>query len=177
MKRSKHKAADGDLASRNGAKLFVLEIAIISGPITEKFAKKNKVISRTIQIRGDQTLEKLHQAIFDAFDREDEHMYEFQIGGKGPQDPKARRYVLPMAMNDPFDKVKPAGDVRRVTVGSMGLKIGDRFGYWFDFGDDWWHQIDVMAIDDAVPAGKFPRVTKRVGESPPQYVDWDEEEK
>ena len=24
----------------------------------------------------------------------------------------------------------------------------------FDFGDDWWHQINVLAIDDAVPKGK-----------------------
>lgn len=40
--------------------------------------------------------------IFDAFDREEEHMYEFQPAGKGPMDPKARRYVLPMAMEEPI---------------------------------------------------------------------------
>jgi hypothetical protein len=50
--------------------------------MTAEFAKRNKVISRTIQIRGDQTLEDLHHAIFAAFDREEEHMYEFQIGGQ-----------------------------------------------------------------------------------------------
>ena len=43
------------------------------------------------------------------------------------------------------------------------------FGYWFDFGDDWWHQINVEAIGDEAPRGKLPRVTKRVGKSPPQY--------
>ncbi len=159
------------------AQLFTLEVAIVSGPITEKFAKKNKVISRTIQFRGDQTLEDLHHAIFDAFDREDEHMYEFQVGGKGPQDPKAQRYVLPMAMEEPIPGPrKPEGDVTRTRVGSIGLKVDDRFGYWFDFGDDWRHQINVVAIEDTVPSGKFPRVTKRVGESPPQYADWDEEQ-
>ena len=63
-------------------------------PVTEKFAKKNPEISRTIQIRGDQTLEDLHHAIFDAFDRGEEHMYEFQFG-KRPMDPKGPRYVLP----------------------------------------------------------------------------------
>jgi hypothetical protein len=30
-------------------------------------------------------------------------------------------------------------------------------------------------IDEKVPKGKFPRVTKRVGKSPPQYMDPDEE--
>lgn len=156
-------------------RLFTLEVCIIGGPMTEKFAKKNKVICRTIQIRGDQTLEDLHYAIFAAFDREDEHMYEFQVGGKGPMDPKARNYVLPMAMDDPFGAKKPTGTVS-VAVGSLGLKKGDAFGYWFDFGDDWWHQINVTDIAEKAGSGKYPRVTKRVGQSPPQYVDWDEEE-
>jgi hypothetical protein len=84
----------------NAKRIYTFEAFIMSGPITERFAQKNKVISRTIQIRGEQTLEDLHHAIFEAFDREEEHMYEFQIGGKGPMDPKARRYVLPVSLND-----------------------------------------------------------------------------
>ncbi|MCX5677188.1 MAG: hypothetical protein NTX87_19550 [Planctomycetota bacterium] len=54
--------------------------------------------------------------------------------------------------------------------------MGDAFGYWFDFGDDWWHQINVVAIADEALRGKYPKVTKRVGASPPQYVDLDREE-
>lgn len=158
------------------AKLYTLEVFLFSGPVTESFLRRNKVVSRTIQIRGDQTLKDLHQAIFEAFDRVEEHMYEFQVGGKGPMDPKARRYVLPTVMDDPLWDPKPAGVVTRTTIGSLGLKVGDVFGYWFDFGDDWWHQIDVVAIEDGIPRGKYPKVIKRVGESPPQYPDWDEEE-
>lgn len=156
-------------------RLYTLDIFVVSGPMTEKFARKNQVISRTIQIRGDQTLAQLHHAIFAAFDRFDEHMYEFQIGGKGLMDPEAKAYVLPMAMGGPFLDKKPAGDVTRTTISSLGLKIDEAFGYWFDFGDDWWHQINVIAIKEKVPKGKYPKVTKRVGESPPQYVDGDEE--
>jgi len=155
--------------------LYTLEVCIISGPITRGFARKNRAICRTIQIRGDQTLHHLHSAIFNAFDREEEHMYEFQVGGKGPMDPKARKYVLPMALNDPFSEDKPSGAVTRTTIGSLGLKVGDAFGYWFDFGDDWRHQINVAAVVRGVPRGKYPKVTKRVGKSPPQYVDWDAE--
>ena len=118
-------------------------------------------------------MEVLHNAIFSAFDREDHHMYEFQIGGKGPMDPKARRYTLHV---DDDDKNPPAGDVERTTIGSLGLKVDDAFGYWFDFGDDWWHQINVVAIEETAGRGKFPKVVKRLGESPPQYVDWDEED-
>jgi len=143
--------------------------------VTAEFARINNVISRTIQIRGDQTLEDLHCAIFAALDRQEEHMYEFQIGGKGLMDPKAWRYVLPVAMGGSLSDRKPSGDVTRASVGSLGLRKGDAFGYCFDFGDDWWHQINVVAIEGEAPGGKYPRVVKRMGESPPQYADWDEE--
>jgi hypothetical protein len=153
--------------------IFTLEVSIVSGPMSESFVRKHKVISRTIEIRGDQTLAELHRAIFDAFDREDEHLYEFQLGGKRPMDPKARRYGLAMAMDDPFGESGPAGDAARTTLGSLCLETGSVFGYWFDFGDDWWHQIAVLAIAESATRGKLPKVTRRVGKSPPQYVDWD----
>ena len=166
VKRVAKKEADN--SEPLAARLYTLEVFIIGGPVTEKFAKRNPEISRTIQIRGDQTLEDLHHAIFEAFDRFDEHMYEFQFG-KGPNDPKGKRYVLPSA----FDSGEPnvAGDVAETTIDSLGLKVDQAFGYWFDFGDDWWHQINVVAIDDKVPKGKYPKVVKRVGKSPPQYVE------
>jgi hypothetical protein len=104
-------------------------------------------------------------------------MYEFQIGGKGPYDPKARCYMLPMAMDDPFEEGRPARDVTRTPIGSLGLRVRQAFGYWFDFGDNWCHQINVVAIEDGAPPGRYPKVTKRVGQSPPQYADWDAEGK
>ncbi len=54
------------------------------------------------------------------------------------------------------------------------LEIGTKFWYWFDFGDDWYHQIEVIAIGEPVPETEYPRVTESVGESPPQYprVEW-----
>jgi hypothetical protein len=150
-------------------KLYTLEVFLTSGPITAKFAKKNPVISRTIQIRGDQTLDDLHQAIFDAFDRFDEHMYEFQFG-KRQMDPKGPRYVpAPSYKIQVSEGERPTGRTDQTTIESLGLRKGRAFGYWFDFGDDWWHQIDVEAVEDMVPKGKYPKVINRVGESPPQY--------
>jgi hypothetical protein len=159
--------------------LYELEVAIISGLITEGFAKANPYILRTIQIRGDQTLKQLHEVIFKAFDRFDAHMYEFQIGGKRPMDPKGRRYVLRPEGGAGFADdygANAAGDVRTTTIASLGLKKNDRFAYWFDFGDDWWHQINVLAIHEKVPSGKYPKITARTGESPPQYPDFDDED-
>ena len=56
----------------------------------------------------------------------------------------------------------------------MGLKEGDVFHYWFDFGDDWWHWIEVKAIENRMPEGRFPKVIARVGDSPPQYANPEE---
>lgn len=157
-------------------RLYTLEVAIMSGPITERFAKENPIVARTIEIRGDQTLARLHAAIFDAFDRFDEHLYEFQIGGKRPMDPKARRYGLPEPPSPfgDYDRREPMRNAARTKIDSLDLAVGGRFGYWFDFGDDWWHQVSVKAIAENPPSGRFPRVTERVGESPPQYADWEE---
>jgi Plasmid pRiA4b ORF-3-like protein len=171
QKRVRKPAATNGKAS---VRIYTLEVFLIGGPISKKFAQKNRVVSRLIQIRGDQTLEDLHHAIFAAYGRWEEHMYEFQFG-KGPMDPKARRYVLPNALEIQKEQPNPPiGRVDQTTIESLGLKVGDRFGYWFDFGDDWWHQINVEAIEDRVPRGKFPKVTKKVGKSPPQYADEDE---
>ena len=150
-------------------RLYDLDVVLMAGPITKAFMKKNPIVARTIQIRSDQTLDDLHEAIFAAFDREDEHLYEFQIGGKGPMDPDARRYVTAMEEGGFMGDDNPTGKVHETAIGSLGLKLKENFAYWFDYGDDWWHQITVLAIHDVVPAGKYPKVIAKVGASPPQY--------
>ncbi len=143
--------------------LYVLDVFLIDGPVTSEFIAENPEVSRTIEIKGKNTLEDLHKIIFKAFDREDEHMYEFQVGGNGPQDPNARRYGLkPVFSSSDFTEAL-TGYVSNTTIASVGLSIDEAFGYWFDFGDDWWHQIDVTNIIDETKSGKYPRITKRVG--------------
>jgi hypothetical protein len=150
--------------------IYTLEVLLRSGPVSDNFIKKNPVIFRTIEVRGDQTLEELHNAIFKAFNRFDDHLYEFQIGGKGPNDPKARRYSF-SSTDDEVMGGKLAGDVRETIMDGLKLKKDDLFGYWFDFGDDWWHQVNVIEIEQKTPKGKYPKITNRVGQSPPQYTD------
>lgn len=151
--------------TKQPAKLYTLQVYLISGPISEEFIERNPVVSRTIAIRGDQTFRDLHDAIFEAFDREDEHMYEFQIGGKGPQDPNAKCYVSDTTNEE------ATGHVAQTRLDAVGLQEEQAFGYWFDYGDDWWHQINVLSIIDEIPKGRYPKVTERVGDSPPQYAE------
>lgn len=154
--------------------LYTLEVFLASGPVTEEFVKRNPVVSRTIEIRGDQTLADLHQIIFQAFDREEEHLYEFQLKGEGPADPQAERYISPSALGD-AEEFEADGTSTETTIASLDLEVDEPFGYWFDFGDDWWHQINVIGIKEEIPQGRYPRIIARVGESPPQYADFDEE--
>lgn len=159
-------------------RLFTLEVQLISGPVSDEFVDRNEIVSRTILMRGDQTLDQLHSAIFDAFGRDEEHMYEFQFGGTEPFDPAAKTYVLPLALESPFGDDIHAGTVDE-PLGAVGLSKGDVFFYWFDFGDDWWHRIELIDIEEQAPPGRYPRITKRVGENPPQYMDdddWDDED-
>ena len=63
-----------------------------------------------------------------------------------------------------------AGVTTKTTIDDLRLTTKSHFGYWFDFGDDWRHQIDVAAIGEGLGTRKIPALTKRVGESPPQYI-------
>jgi Domain of unknown function (DUF6398)/Plasmid pRiA4b ORF-3-like protein len=152
--------------STNINNLYELDVFLTDGPMTDQFIKKNPVVSRRIEITGDSTLQALHQIIFKAFNRSEEHLFEFQVGGSGPYDPQARRYTRQSAIDE------TAHSASQTTIDSLDLSINESFGYWFDFGDDWWHQINVVTINNKVPTGKYPKITQRQGASPPQYADF-----
>lgn len=152
-------------ASVPPANLYVLTVFLSNGPVGEKFAKKNKTVQRVIEIRGDQTLEQLHQVIFEAYDRWDQHLYEFQFG-KRPFDLAGPNYGT---VDGP--KKKNYGDARLVKIDDLSLSPQRVFGYLFDFGDNWFHQVQVERIEQAIPTVTYPRVIKRCGKSPPQYSD------
>ena len=130
--------------------LYVISVFLMSGPISEKFT--SKVVNRVIEIRGDQTLEELHRAIFQAFDRRDEHLYEFQFG-KRPFDPDGPNYGIPSSKPA---KKKGYGDARTTKLDDLDLKPERVFGYWFDFGDDWFHQVEVERIEQSHPDRQLP---------------------
>jgi len=140
-------------------KLYTFKIAL----------KDEPSIWRTIEMKGNQTLDKLHQAIFSAFDRFDPHLYSFFLG-KDIRDTSQEYTLLDEAK---WSEAKSAVSAR---VDNLMLRKGQKFSYLFDFGDEWWHTINVVSIKDDTPKGRFPRIIERHGESPPQYPDYDDEE-
>ena len=161
---------------RKYRKVQILEVCIVTGHLAKDFIKRHPALIRTIQICLDQTLADLHQAIFKAFGRWENHFYEFQFG-KGPHDPKAVRYVLPSVFKvEDVGENKPAESVISTTIGSLDLKFGQSFGYWFDFGDNWYHQINVRSTGLARKGVRYPWVSSRIGPKPPQYPKEDDED-
>ncbi|HVS35529.1 MAG TPA: hypothetical protein VMS17_08105 [Gemmataceae bacterium] len=141
----------GHHAVKVGLRLYTLEVVLAEGPVSDEFLERNPDVSRTIEIRADQTLQDLHEAITAAFDREDDQLYSFYLGAGRKRDGK---------------ELRPAA-----TIGELNLRIGRRLRYHFDPEDDWTHDVKVTAIGDPAPNGKYPRVARRIGQSPPQYVD------
>ncbi len=135
-------------------------------------------IVRVIDMRSKHTLDKLHEALFKAFDRYDNHMYEFSFGADQPYDEKAVRYGIPMNDDDlPFPDKNKLRNAFKTSLVSLELKPGDVFYYLFDFGDDWWHRITVENVDMPAKTGRrYPLLIEKHGESPDQYEDFDEEE-
>jgi len=90
-KKPSRQAASGQKSPATGPKpatptttshlVYTLEVYLAGGPIAAAYARR--VISRRIEILGRQTLHDLHRAIFAAFERWEEHLYEFNLG-QGP---------------------------------------------------------------------------------------------
>jgi len=170
-RKQKIKAPDKGIDGKASSKLYTLVVYLIGGPISNEY--EGEIISRTIKMRGDQTLEDLHRIIFKAFDRFDEHLYEFMLGA-GPDD-RSSIYSLLIDLDFPELDEETNGDVRTTTLDSLGMEVGRAFGYRFDFGDEWLHQIEVTAIEYYSGKGKYPKISKKTNKSPPQYIYEDDE--
>ena len=119
---------------------------------------------RHIQISKSATLYKLHKAIIDAFDFEDDHAHAFFMDN---------HY---WSGNAAFFSMKMYGDERLTKsykLEKLNLTKGDQFKYVFDFGDEWRFQCKVLReLDEQLD---IPCVIRSVGDSPEQYPEPNEE--
>jgi hypothetical protein len=99
------------------------------------------------------TLAQLHRVIQKAFGWEDCHLHEFHVGGE--------RFGRPDYDEDfPSDR-PPLRDERKTSL-TKALGARREFSYWYDFGDDWWHDI-VVEVREARRVN-VARVTLLAGE-------------
>lgn len=119
-------------------------------------------IWRIIDIKENQMLSSLHKAIFKAFDRFEEHAYSFFLSNK-PYD-RENEYHSQGLDADETGKL-----ATRIRIDSIALYGGPKFLYLFDYGDEWWHEVELMNVTERVTRANYPRVVKKHGKSPPQY--------
>jgi hypothetical protein len=137
-------------------------------------------VRRTIAVRSDQTLVDLHYALQAAFDWDDDHLYSFWLSGQfWAQD--GTEYTHPFALEcDPFAGwdppiSKPSRKSAERRLDRLRLAKGQRIAYLFDFGDEWRVRLTLrqVTVDDGQP---YPRLLKSVGDAPPQYPEYADEE-
>ncbi len=157
--------------SSNTGAVFILKV-VLAG---------SKKIWRKIAIREGQTLHNLHDMIFHAFDRYDEHMYSFFFPYSIQKKLNVRKihqsseeYTHPYVCEDPGPFSSEGKDASKTKIESLNLIEEQLFFYVFDFGDEWWHEITVEKTNGKADDGKYPRVTVRKGGSPEQYDHPDE---
>ena len=144
------------MAKRTIGKIYVFKVAL----------EGRKRIWRRIAVRGNQTLDNLHEAIYEAFDRDDEHLYSFYLSD-------AVEYAHPYSCEGRgFFGDEKMNNAAKTRIETLKLKPGRKFKYLFDFGDSWWHDIIVEQTDGEPEKGRYPRVLDKHGKSPEQYPDY-----
>jgi hypothetical protein len=118
----------------------------------------DKNIWRRIEISADHTLLDLHRSIQKAYNFGDDHLYSFFIDGK----PWSReRFVSPYEDEGPY--------VDEVSIGELGLFIGQNILYLFDYGTEWRFRVELEEIQRGGPEPRKPKIIEKKGKAPEQY--------
>ena len=96
---------------------------------------------RRLVLRGSMTLGDLHIAIQAAMGWGNYHLHVFKIGGEAFGDPS---------------RVDDVSDEEGPTLNGLLMSSCTRFGYTYDFGDDWQHTIAFEKSDAAVEGQSYP---------------------
>lgn len=119
----------------------------------------------TLLVPDNINMRQLHFVIQDAFYWHNAHFFEFC-------DSASRPTVMVGVPNDKYpeqseDHILKAYKINLKKMFREG-RNGRVFWYWYDFGDDWWHQISILKVTqkDAKLYRGVPICTKAVGKCP-----------
>jgi hypothetical protein len=129
-------------------KIFELEIVL---------AGVQPPVRRRVQVPGEVDLAVLHEVVQSVMGWTNSHLHEFEIAG--------RRYGIP----DPDWPSQQVTDESRAKLFRL-VKPGDRFGYVYDFGDNWAHELTVKRVFAAEAGVRYPRCIAGQGACPPEDV-------
>ena len=124
-------------------------------------------VSRKVAVRGDETLADLHQLLQFAFDWDDDHLYSFWLSGTFWDRQPGTEYTCSTPWPEPGERGA------RVRLDRLGLQVGQKIAYVFDFGDEWRVRLSLIEIRP-VGTKPCPPIFESRGEAPPQYSYDDE---
>jgi hypothetical protein len=125
--------------------------SVVSLKVTLKGTKPP--VWRRLLVPGSMTLRDLSEAILTAMGWMGGHLHAFEVGG--------RQYGDPATTDD-------VADEKRLTLNGV-LKSGvRRFGYDYDFGDNWEHVIAVEKTIPPVPGQAYPACVDGKRNCPPE---------
>jgi hypothetical protein len=163
-------SVDGVRSARTGSGWVTSGERPTVTPMTEYTFGANLVgwsgISRTVAVRGNQTLVDLHSVLQTAFEWDDDHLYSFWLSGRF-WDHDGSEYSPP-------GWCERGQRSARTRLERLGLVVGRKIAYVFDFGDEWRLHLTLTKVEPA-DGGMYPRILASRGEAPPQYPDYDEE--
>lgn len=138
------------------------DISFITGTIDSVFVFEVKLglTSRTVALKGEQTLDDLHGFIQEVFKWDNDHLYAFFMNNRAWS--KIQHYFSPDNLEGPFAHKK--------SLYSLNLYVNKKFLYLFDFGDNHEFRILVKQITSEEEInGPFPLLLSQKGKSPQQY--------
>jgi hypothetical protein len=154
-------------------KLYVFRVRVLGGAYAPANARS---IWREIEIKGEQTLADLGQAIPLAFNFTDPHMWSFFLSGEAWD--TSTEYGLDNEPNPlTGEQAKLAHRIRIRDVPFPGTTSAKGFLYLFDFGDEWHFGVKLLRQGPPEEARKrYPRVVAKHGDAPPQYPEFEDDE-
>jgi len=158
-------------AGRAGAKAAPKRAAKpAAGPETRVFhvlLLSAKPVSRDIELKSDDSLYTLADVIIWSVDFDLDHAFGFfPCAGPGMYG-ATPRYEL---FADMGQATEPGVQgVKDVKISAVFAKPGDSMTLLFDYGDEWLFDVKLIAIGQAKPRARYPRMLGGLGKPPPQY--------
>ncbi len=100
-------------------------------------------IWRRIQVTDSTTLRDLHEIVQVVMGWTNSHLHQFVVTGRPYSDPRF--------------ELDDVSDERRVSLSRLALQPRMHFGYEYDFGDSWEHDILVEKTFPPEPGAAYPR--------------------
>lgn len=108
---------------------------------------------RQVLVPDDFSLDEFHRVLQESFGWMDYHLYSFRLDGV--------EYEAP-------DEEAEGRDATQTTLASLALQAESALEYTYDFGDDWVHDIRLVAVHPRNPDVSYPRCVDGGRAGPPE---------